>query len=76
LGSQRGSGAKLVGQPYPEVDVVGGEQAPPIHTFGDEQLVHCPPLTPQAEVATPAAHVPEEQQPPWHGWLAEHDVVH
>jgi len=41
------------------------------------QLVHAPPLIPHAvAVVVPATHVPFAQQPPLHGWVCEHDVVH
>ena len=41
-----------------------------------EQLTQAPPLVPQAPAAVPPAHVPFEQQPPWHPWPELHAVVH
>jgi hypothetical protein len=52
----------------------------PRQTRPDDAVVqsrHAPPVEPQAVIEAPCAHTPAvEQQPPLHGWLAEHVVVH
>ena len=40
-------------------------------------VAHKPPDAPQAAVLLPTAQLPDDaQQPPLHGWLALHEVVH
>jgi hypothetical protein len=77
LESQTGLFVSGVTQAYVAVDVFGAEQVPPMQTWLDDpQLLQFPPLPPHAEAASPAAHVPDAQQPPLHVCVPEHDVVH
>jgi hypothetical protein len=59
-----------IAQPQTPVD----RQALPDEPPG--QKPHVPPSMPQARGDEPVAHMPELQQPPLHGWLPEHVVVH
>jgi hypothetical protein len=59
-----------IAQPQTPVD----RQALPDEPPG--QKPHVPPSMPQARGDVPVAHMPELQQPPLHGWLPEHVVVH
>jgi hypothetical protein len=58
-----------VAQPQP-TDV----QTPPILLAS--QSTQAPPVTPQAPMTLPGVHIPERQQPPLHGWLSLHAIVH
>ncbi len=71
----RGDG-RLVTHAYVVVDVTGCVQAPEIQTVPLAQLEQAPPFAPQAELARPATHVPDEQQPPLQVCVDEHEVVH
>ena len=59
-----------IAQPQSPVDRQALPDEPP------RQKPQVPPSIPQARGDVPAAHMPELQQPPLHGWLPEHVLVH
>ena len=71
--SQALSAGQSVAVPQPHVPV-------DMHTCPDEfppQATHAPPVVPHAPFAEPKTQAPALlQQPPLHGWVAEHAVVH
>jgi hypothetical protein len=64
-------------QPHwpPKVSALQTSPARPA-AFSTAHATQAAPLSPQAASSCPAAHWPESQQPPLHGWVALQTMVH